>query len=246
MRHRLFLSVALTASAAGLGACSVDSPNSSFSIGRSEARDCLRRMGESPKPLERPVVIVGGIHDPGFVVSSISRQLRRLTGDDDRFVRVSFIGPRCDTFDRCREKLIAAVDLAFPTDDPAETVEVDVIAFSMGGIVSRHAARPPHDGGRRLRVQRLFTISSPHRGARLAGLPTLGDQRKIDMRPGSDFLAGLDADLEQAGYELVTYTRLDDLVVGPENTAPADTNTTPGSPSARIDCTPRAGSTVPC
>jgi hypothetical protein len=88
----------------------------------------------------------------------------------------------------------------------------------MGGIVSRHAARPREDG-RRLRVRRLFTIASPHRGARMATLPTL-DRRQIDMRPGSPFLAELDGALEQADYELVTYARLGDAVVGAANSAP--------------------------
>jgi pimeloyl-ACP methyl ester carboxylesterase len=98
------------------------------------------------------------------------------------------------------------------------TVEVDVIGFSMGGLVARHAARP-NSLGKRLNIRRLFTISSPHRGARLASLPTV-DQRMIDMRPGSAFLADLNSHLSEADYELLAYTRLGDMIVGPENAAP--------------------------
>ena len=46
------------------------------------------------------------------------------------------------------------------------------------------------------------------------------DKRKIDMRPGSDFLAALDADRAPGDYELLAYTRLGDLIVGAENAAP--------------------------
>jgi hypothetical protein len=77
----------------------------------------------------------------------------------------------------------------------------------MGGLVVRHAARHRDDGGKQLNVRRLFTISTPHRGARMAGLPTL-DHRAVAMRHGSEFLAGLDEALSRAPYELYTYARL--------------------------------------
>ncbi len=53
----------------------------------------------------------------------------------------------------------------------------------------------------------------------MAALPTL-DQRQIDMRPGSAFLAALNAEPHAADYDLHAYARLGDLIVGPERSAP--------------------------
>ncbi|MHC4415499.1 MAG: esterase/lipase family protein [Planctomycetota bacterium] len=195
------------------------SVNPSFPVSRAEARAVLRDMRRHPEPFERPVIVAGGIHDPGFVAPRVAGTLRRLTPQRNQVKSVSFFGLGTGTFDGCRDHLIEAVERAAPGDDPRETAEVDVIAFSMGGIVARHAARPRDDGGKRLRIRRLFTISTPHRGARLAGLPTW-DRRQLDLRPGSAFLAGLDEDLTRADYQLQTYTRLGDLIVGASNTAP--------------------------
>ncbi|MEO1236636.1 MAG: hypothetical protein AAFX76_07590, partial [Planctomycetota bacterium] len=151
-------------------------------------------------------------------------QLKQQGVPGDRVVGLSFFGRW--SFDACRDRLIAAVDERWPAADPAWTTEVDVVAFSMGGLVARYAAAEPWSDGttpRRLRVRRLFTISTPHRGARLARLPAL-DARVVDMRPGSDFLGRLDAALADADYALTPYTRLGDWVVGPENTAPPGRN----------------------
>ena len=79
------------------------------------------------------------------------------------------------------------------------------------------APAPP--ARKRLRVARLFTISSPHRGAKLAPV-VFFDPLAIDMHGGSAFLAKLDAALPDAGYELVPYVRLSDEIVGENNAAP--------------------------
>ena len=203
--------------AAVSGGCSLGTINPSLPVTTADAKAVLKTMKEDPRTLERPVIVASGIHDPGILAAAIARKIRSVTDDSNSVVSVSFFGLR--TFDQCREKLVEAVQRHFPSDDPETTVEVDVIGFSMGGLVARHAARPRHDGGRRLAITRLFTISSPHRGARLAILPTL-DKRKHDMRSGSMFLQELDEDLETATYPLHAYTRLGDLVVGAENAAP--------------------------
>ncbi len=203
-----------------VGGCSADRPlNPLFPLTLGEAKAALHLMRSEPRPLERPVVVAGGIHDPGFVAQGIARTLRQVTQQDEMVISVSFFGHGAGTFDECRERLVDAVDRAFPTDDPHLTVEVDVIGSSMGGIVARHAARRRDDGGKRLRIRRLFTISTPHQGATMAALPTL-DQRQIDMRPGSAFLAALNAEPHAADYDLHPYTRLGDLIVGPERSAP--------------------------
>ena len=201
------------------GGCSADEPfNPSFALMYADAKAVLREMKRDPKPLQRPVVVAAGVHDPGFIAPSVVRKLRAVTSCDDRIISVSFFGPGLGTFEACGKHLVDEIEQAFPSDDPDLTVEVDVVGFSMGGLVARHAAGP-NASGKRLRIKRLFTISSPHRGARLARLPT-ADQRTIDMRTGSAFLADLDSHLSEADYELLAYTRLGDMIVGPENASP--------------------------
>lgn len=200
--------------------CSLNySTNPALPLGPVRAADLYDRMCETPKPLARPLVVTGGIGDPGLGTSGVVRYMRRVTPEDDAIISVNFFGPGSGTFEACRDGLIEAVEAALPSDDPELTVEVDVIGISMGGLVARYAACCPGDSGKRLQIRRLFTISTPHRGARLAALPTI-DPRKLDMRAGSDFLVRLDEELPDAGYELLPYARLDDLIVGTENAAP--------------------------
>jgi len=193
--------------------------NPSFPLTTAEAKAALRQMREDPRPLERPVVVAAGLLDPGFDVQRIAGSLRRVSTGDDMVTSVTFMSLTTDSFDGCRDYLIERVEQAFGTTRTRDTIEVDVIGFSMGGLVARHASRPRSDGGKRLAIRRLFTISTPHCGARLAELPTL-DQRTIDMRADSDFLAALNEALADADYELFCYTRLGDWIVGVENAAP--------------------------
>jgi hypothetical protein len=90
----------------------------------------------------------------------------------------------------------------------------------MGGLVARAAAIADPGGRRaRLRIRRLFTLGTPHRGARIT--PYLApDPASRQMRPGSAFLGALDDAMARADYELICYARLGDSWVGARNTAP--------------------------
>lgn len=134
------------------------------------------------------------------------------------------------SFEQAREQVIALVDRELPSSDPEWTTTVDVVAFSMGGIVARYAAAQ-HGNSRRLHIDRLFTIATPHRGANLAFLMFF-DPLARAMRPGSEFLLRLDDALETAAYRIIPYTRLSDPVVGAANASPA--NSTPLWVSARL------------
>lgn len=198
--------------------CSTGPTNHSFDLSATDARTALRQMRETPRPLERPVVVIHGLGPP--VMSWIlERELERLTGDG-RIVSVSydFTAP----FERSRPAVVAAVERKFPCDDPEYTREVDVVAISMGGVVARYAAAPPAGAaGKRLKVARLFTISSPHRGAELAALPALLGPVQRDLREGSPFLRNLaQREAERPPYDIVPYARLGDRIVGVKNTAP--------------------------
>jgi hypothetical protein len=197
-------------------------PNSSFDLSVSDAKIALREMRDDPKPLERPLVILGGYHDPGLAASHLRGEFKKLTGDK-RVLGVSFMF--CGNFDDCKRDVIAAVDKAFPSDDPIWTTEVDVIGVSMGGLVGRYSALadPFAPDGRRLKIARMFTIGTPHRGASMAGMPTF-NSLQIDMRANSKFLRSLDRRERKlpkaAQYEIYPYVRLGDVIVGAENAAP--------------------------
>src|SRR5687767_10723716 len=150
------------------GGCTAPA-NPSFPLTVSDAQGALKEMASDPKALARPVVVLGGYHDPGLGALVWGREVRRWSRGA-RVIDVSFALHR--DFEQCRRDVIAAVDDALPSDNPEATTEVDVIGVSMGGLVARYAA-VPRPGERRLRIARLFTIAAPHRGAAMARLPAL-------------------------------------------------------------------------
>ena len=98
-----------------------------------------------------------------------------------------------------------------------------VLGISMGGIVGRFLASE-----RGLRVARLFTLASPHRGAKITRR-IRPDAGAVQLAPGSPLLTHLDATLEGSLGELTCYSLLRDWMVGATNTSP------PGHPSLWLD-----------
>jgi triacylglycerol lipase len=99
-------------------------------------------------------------------------------------------------------------DYIVDTFAPEETI--DLIGFSMGGIVSRYYVQ--RLGGIN-RVQRFITISSPHHGTVVAyASPRRGC---VQMRPNSGFIQDLNADaviLEQLNFTSI-WTPYDLMIV---------------------------------
>jgi len=192
--------------------------NPSLSTSYENAQDLIDQMVNHPKPARNPIIVLGPWRDPGLIAWRIQRALEKVLTREKPILRLSF--GLSISFDQIREEVVALVDRELPTSDPEWTTTVDVVAFSMGGLAARYAAARKGNS-RRLRIDRLFTISAPHRGARLAFL-LFFDPLARDMRPGSEFLLRLDKALESASYEIIPYARLTDLVVGETNTAPAN------------------------
>ena len=198
-----------------VGGCSADEPlNPSFPLTIRQASEDWQRMKAVPNDRQRPLVIAAGYGDPGFVPPLLSARMRQVTSGSQPIIPVSFFFKF--TFADCRDYIVKAVERVAPNDDPEWTTEVDVIGFSMGGLVVRYAALPREDGGKRLRIARLFTISSPNRGASLASLPTL-DSRVRDMRQGSEFIRRLSENTAIEAGEIRCYSRLGDVIVGAGN-----------------------------
>lgn len=208
------------AMAAGWGGCGAGHGmvNPSFELTIGEAKAALRAMEEDPKPLARPVVVLAGIYDPGFEVSDVAGHLRRVANEDAVVIQVPFL--TTSTFESCRARVLDVVRERLGTDADGALPEVDVVGLSMGGLVGRYAASPAEAGGEQLRIRRLFTLATPHRGAEMAGVASGLDGRARDMRAGSPFLVELDGALAASEYEVIPYVRLGDAIVGEANAAP--------------------------
>ena len=170
-------------------------------------------MRSEPLRLGRLLVIIGGITDPGFSACLLSERFDCVTMNPG-IVAVG-VG-HCLTFDDCRERVIEAIQAAYPSQEAQQTAEVDVIGFSMGGVVARYSALP-RENAMRLRIARLFTISSPMQGAAAAPwVPALYPVIK-SLRPDSTFMTALNA--REPDYPVYSYVRLGDSTIGPENAA---------------------------
>ena len=198
--------------------CAMQRVNPTFSISTADARADWRRMCSAPLPPGRMVVVVGGYADPGVAAFDVASRLRRVLGPEASIVSVQ-VGLSF-SMDGARRHLLEQVHRAEAASGLSEETPVDVVAVSMGGLVARYAAVPhPMGGGKSdwLRIARLFTIASPHTGARMADVPSI-ESRVREMRRDSGFIAELAR--EPRDYELLPYARLGDWVVGEENTAP--------------------------
>lgn len=208
--------IALLAIISLLTGCNAPGPvNPTFALTVPQAQAALDAMRLDPKPLARPVVLLQAYLDPGYSTQYLRAQLSTVT-TRGLLIDVNFLD--CGSFDECRRKVITALDTQFPSGDPRYTITVDAVGVSMGGLVARYAARPMA-GTRQLRLARLFTIASPHRGAESAGGITFGKLAN-DMRPDSAFIRQINSPPIVLGYELYPYVWLNDDMVGAANAAP--------------------------
>ncbi len=203
----------LVSTLAALTACATPrwDPNPSFTVTKALAQQDLGRMKAAPVEAARPIVFLAGISDPSISSGAMVQAIRpTLKGP---MVELNFFDEF--TFDGARQKLLREVAAQLGCDID-HIPPVDVVAFSMGGLVARYGAISDASG-RRLPIARLYTVSTPHEGARMAGIP-MGIPQGEDMCPTSDFLDLLRR--AKRNYELVCYTRLDDVTVGEEFAAP--------------------------
>jgi triacylglycerol lipase len=92
---------------------------------------------------------------------------------------------------------------------------IDLIGFSMGGLVSRYYVQ--RLGGTH-RVRKFVTIGTPHRGTWTAFLRANAGAR--NMRPGSTFLQDLNRDVEMLdGVSFASIWTPLDLMIVPANSS---------------------------
>jgi triacylglycerol lipase len=130
------------------------------------------------------VLLIHGIEDTGAVFNSMASYLRQM-------------GWPVYTLDLVPNNATLGLDILaqqvsdYVLNNFAPQQPVDLVGFSMGGIVSRYYVQKL--GGFK-RVKRLITISSPHHGTLMA----YASQRQgcLQMRSNSQFLQDLNTDAQ--------------------------------------------------
>ena len=155
-----------------------------------------------------PVLLVHGLNDTGAVFCKMAPYLTHLGW---YVYDLDLIPCNGDAkLDHLAGQVSYYINNKFHPEQP-----IDIVGFSMGGIVSRYYIQ--RLGGIN-RVQRFITIASPHRGTFAAYASTRPGC--IQMRPESEFLLDLNRDLtmlEKLNFTSI-WTPLD-LMIVPANSS---------------------------
>lgn len=168
------------------------------------ATSCAVNPPPTAPPAVPRVVLVHGFLENGKTFEPLQKRLekRGFTVYVPRLLHTDGRGG----LDKLAEHLKEDIDAKFGTTEP-----ISIVAFSMGGLVSRYYLQ---DLGGAERCRKFITISSPHNGTRAAWFyPTKG---AVQMRPGSEFLANLDATQDRlVKIPVTSYRTPMDLVILP-------------------------------
>jgi len=154
------------------------------------------------------VVLVHGILEDGHAFYSLKSRL------ENHGIRclVPQLKPNSGRggLEKIAEGLKSDIDKEF-----GETDRIAIVAFSMGGLVSRYYLQKL---GGAARCEELITISSPHHGTKTAHFfPTKGAEQ---MRPGSPFLKDLEETEDTLGdIPIVSYRTPMDLMILPTHSS---------------------------
>ncbi|RUR86644.1 esterase/lipase family protein [Chlorogloeopsis fritschii PCC 9212] len=130
-----------------------------------------------------PVLLVHGIFDTGRV---FERMVPYLTQNGWAVYDLDLIPNNGhESLDKLAHQVANYIECNFPPEQP-----LDLVGFSMGGIVSRYYVQ--RLGGIN-RVQRFVTISAPHHGTWIAY--SHQGAGCVQMRPDSAFLEDLNRDV---------------------------------------------------
>lgn len=153
-----------------------------------------------------PIILVHGIHSD----ANCMKRMERFFRSQGRVVHSPTLRPSTGMVPI--ESL--AGQLASYADANVPNGKFDLVAFSMGGLVSRYYVQ--RLGGEK-RVNHFVTMATPHNGTKLAWLHPGEGARQ--MRPSSPFLRDLASDAEMLREMKFTclYTPLDAVVVPARN-----------------------------
>lgn len=222
--------VLVFSAAGGCGYLGPENPAISYSA--AEARTAMTEMAASPVQLDRPVIVLAGYRGPPSEAAGLATTLAAATsGNPEDFLPVSY--PDLDDLDAMADRVIREVEARWPSPRADETIEVDAVVISLGGLVSRWATVAPAERAafrgwvdlpasmptRRLRIRRMFSIVSPHRGVNVL-IPLIASPVLRDMDAGSPLIQELDRRWIRAEYGVVAYGVRRDSIVDPEDAAP--------------------------
>ncbi|MFQ5692346.1 MAG: esterase/lipase family protein [Nitrospinota bacterium] len=173
-------------------------------LGREPGPWTVSRSGDRP-PGDRPVILCHGFHMRGLTLGVLAFWLRRLGRS---VVVLPTFGPATADIRHYADQLAGHIRDAL---DRSGANAVDLVGHSMGGLIARAClAQARRSGGPDLRVARLVTLGTPHRGTGF-WVFTWGDCG-LDMRPGSPFLswlgdepAGVDATAIASPFDGLVY-----------------------------------------
>jgi triacylglycerol lipase len=159
---------------------------------RFESLLCIPCMNHPPD--RNPVVLIHGLWD----TTAIFKQLTPCLEQQGWQVYSLNLTPPDGALplDQLAEQLAAYIEHTFGPNQP-----VDLVGFSMGGIIGRYYLQRL---GGLARVQRFVTISSPHKGTISAFFSRMPGC--MQMRIGSAFLNDLNRDLHQLAAVQFTST----------------------------------------
>ena len=160
-------------------------------------------VSASENPARNPVLLIHGIKDDARKMEPMARYLRARGWDAKTMsYRPSWGQKGLD--------VLAGQVAKFVDENYAPGARIDLVAFSMGGLVTRYYLQ--RLGGLE-RVRRYVTLSAPHHGTLLAYLlPNAGCRQ---MRFGSAFLRDLASDADRLAQLDFTsfWTPLDAIIV---------------------------------
>ena len=155
-----------------------------------------------------PVLLIHGIKDDARKMEPMARYLRGQGWDAKTMsLRPSWGQKGLD--------VLAGQVAQFIGENYAPGEKIDLVAFSMGGLVTRYYLQRL---GGLARVQRYVTLSAPHHGTLLAWLiPNAGCRQ---MRPGSAFLRDLNGDAAQlAQLDFTSFWTPFDTIIVPQRSS---------------------------
>ncbi len=160
-----------------------------------------------PIPTRNPILLVHGLTDTSHKMRKIASHLRGLGW---KVYDINLTPNSGDAkLEVLAQQVADLVDRIFPPDQP-----IDLLGFSMGGLVSRYYIQ--RLGGID-RVQRFITISSPHNGTVAAYFTTRPGC--IQMRPNHRFIEDLNGDIHRLDRISVTsiWTPFDLMILPPRS-----------------------------
>ncbi len=154
-------------------------------------------------PIRKPVLLIHGIKDDARKMEPMARYLRAEGWD----AKTMSLRP---SWGQAGLEVLAAQVAEFIAQNYAPGEKIDLVAYSMGGLVTRYYLQ--RLGGLD-RVERYITISTPHRGTLMAYLIQNDGCRQ--MRFESAFLRDLESDADQLRRLDFTsfWTPLDAIIV---------------------------------